>query len=37
MSLCDWFGYLVIGSVYFVAMGCALLVMYALFKAVRGL
>lgn len=31
----EWFGYLVVGSVFFVVMGTALLMMWALYKCIK--
>jgi hypothetical protein len=35
MSMCNWFGYLVIGSLYVVFMSVAVLIIWALYKAIK--
>jgi hypothetical protein len=35
MSICDMFGYLVVGSLYVIVMGYALLIMWAIYKSVK--
>jgi hypothetical protein len=35
MTACNWFGYLVVGTLYVLVVGCALLVMWALYKCIK--